>query len=161
MRLRTHALTNSLAGAKLQHTIFPRPGLPVRFVVSACQRARKPNAKRKLAFKLCWGEAAFRGAASESACHSPFPFVDIAKLRTKKTQTKHFNETTWMAKKPIGQQWQGIIQNFWMEIANFWIKQRQSLDDLPFKLSKPYPFFGWYYPKVHKKSGWTRSESIH
>ena len=50
MRLRTHALTNSLAGAKPQHTIFPRPGLPVRFVVSPCQRARKPNAKRKLAF---------------------------------------------------------------------------------------------------------------
>jgi hypothetical protein len=35
---------------------------------------------------------------------SLFPFVDIAKLRTKKTQTKHFNETTWMAKKTFGQQ---------------------------------------------------------
>lgn len=29
---------------------------------------------------------------------------DIAKLRTKKTRTKHFNETTWMAEKPFGQQ---------------------------------------------------------
>ena len=76
MRLRTHALTNSLAGAKPQHTIFPRPGLPVRFVVSPCQRARKPNAKRKLAFKLF-----------EAQPQSPFPFVDTAKLRTKKMRS--------------------------------------------------------------------------
>ena len=76
MRLRTHALTNSLARAKLQHTFFPRPGLPVRFVVSPCQRARKPNAKRKLAFKLF-----------EAQPQSPFPFVDTAKLRTKKMRS--------------------------------------------------------------------------
>ena len=76
MRLRTHALTNSLARDNLQHTFFPRPGLPVRFVVSPCQRARKPNAKRKLAFKLF-----------EAQPQSPFPFVDIAKLRTKKMRS--------------------------------------------------------------------------
>ncbi len=32
---------------------FHRPGLPGRWFVSVSQRSRKPNTKRKLAFRLC------------------------------------------------------------------------------------------------------------
>jgi len=51
VRLRTHALTDSLARAKLQHTIFLRPGLPVRFVVSVSHRALVNESHRKITHK--------------------------------------------------------------------------------------------------------------
>ena len=45
--------------------------------------------------------------------------------------------------------------------SHFWITPCQSLDFSPSKPSGLYPFFGCCYPKRHKKSGWTLSESIH
>ena len=57
---------------------WPEGRCPVRFIetypkflsqteiVAICQRTRKPNTKRKLAFRLCWGAAVFRDAVSKN-----------------------------------------------------------------------------------------------
>ena len=57
-------------------------------VVSTCQRTRKPNAKRKLAFGFAEVQPFFE-TQSQTALSTPFPFVDSAKLeRTKKARFK-------------------------------------------------------------------------
>ena len=79
------------------------------FVVPISQRAREPRAELS-SLELCQGETAFRDVVSESACAAfrgkvsarpmvawlakkvrcqlPFPFVDSAKLGTKKPRRK-------------------------------------------------------------------------
>ena len=119
MRLRTHALTDSLARAKLQHTIFLRPGLPARLVVSACQRARKPNAKRKLAFKLF-----------EAQPQWPFPFVDIAKLRTKKMRSNLLKRIQKQNSESPSK-----IRNFWYQTFCLSETKSETFSEIPLKRS--------------------------
>ena len=82
MRLRTHALTNSLAGAKPQHTIFPRPAFPCGLLFHHVkERASRTQNESSLS---SFAEAM---PLFEAQPQSPFPFVDIAKLRTKKMRS--------------------------------------------------------------------------